>query len=246
MISKETNIKIKHILKEIAQAKGHSIHIDIVNNSRFVFKKCLAYQHVDIYELKIFTAPDVFYKFFDYKKGIQTEIKDRIEKSTEYRIETVDWILDIDKLEVNQIDVTLIKTEWEEINQLQKKLIDSLKRSTDSMDYQNIGNTSRTIMDKLAREVFDKEKHIPENQKIEIHNGKFKNQLSTYVSSTLSGKSNKELRKMAEASINLVSNSIDLMNKTPHKLDANKGFAELCVVSSISVINVIKTIAELE
>jgi hypothetical protein len=247
MIEKDTVTKIKHILKEIAQAKGESIHIEIIQNSRFLFKKHLAYQHMNnVYNLKIYSSPSVFYKYFDYKNMLQKEFRNRINKSTEYIIENTDWLIDIDKLEVNQIDVILVKTEWEEINELQKKLIDSLKKSLDSIDYQNIGNTSRTIMDKLAREIFDKEKHIPNKPTIEVHNGKFKNQLNTYVASELSGKTNKELRKIAKSSINLVSDSIDVMNKTTHKLDVDKKFAELCVISTISVINVIKIISEFE
>lgn len=245
MIAKSTNTKLKHILKEIALAKGESLHIEVINNSRFVFSEHLGLQHLsNVYNLKIYTIPTTFYKYFDLKDMFQKEIKNRINKSTNYIIENVDWILDINKLEVNQIDVVLVKTEWEEINELQKKLIDTLRISNDSIDYQNIGNTSRSIMDKLAREVFDKEKHIPKDQSIEIHNGKFKNQLNTFVASKLAGKSNKELRKIAESCINLVSDSIDVMNKTTHKLDADKRFAELCVISTISVINTIKIISD--
>ena len=245
MIEENTNTKIKHILKEISLARGETIHSEIINNSRFVFsnhwnQKVFPKAH----NLKIYTSPKTFYPNFDYKNMIQKEIKERINQSTDYSIDTIEWVVDLDKLEVNQIDVVLVKTEWEEINELQKKLFDSLKQSVDSIDYQNIGNTSRSIMDKLAREVFKKEKHIPNDPKIEIHTGKFKNQLSTYVASELSGKTNKELRKIAESTINLVSDSIDVMNKTTHKLDADKRFAELCVISTIGVINVIKIIAD--
>ncbi|MBU2928691.1 hypothetical protein [Winogradskyella psychrotolerans] len=247
MIGKSTNTKIKHILKEIARAKEETLHIEIIDNSRFVFKEHWNHREFpNAYDLKIYTSPDIYYKYLDLKFMFQKEIKDRINKSTDYLIDSLDWVLDMSKLEVNQIDVILVKTEWEEINELQKKLIDSLKKSIDSIDYQNIGNTSRSIMDKLAREVFDKGKHIPKDSSIEVHNGKFKNQLNTFVSSELSGKSNKELRKIAESSINLVSDSIDVMNKTTHKLDADKRFAELCVISTISVINVVKIISDFD
>lgn len=245
MIDETLNTKIKHILKEISLAKGETIHTEIISNSRFVFtnhhnQKIFPNAH----NLKIYTSPKAFYQNFSYKNLIQKEIKERINQSTDYIIDSIEWVLDLDKLEVNQIDVVLVKTEWEEINDLQKKLIDSLKNSVDSIDYQNIGNTSRNIMDKLAREIFNKERHIPNDPKIEVHNGKFKNQLSTYVASELSGEANKELRKMAKSTINLVSDSIDVMNTTTHKLDADKRFAELCVISIIGVINVIKIIAD--
>ena len=245
MIDENTNTKIKHILKGISLAKGETIHSEIINNSRFIFSNHWNQKiFPNAHNLKIYTSPKTFYPNFDYKNMIQKEIKERINQSTDYLIDSIEWVVDLDKLEVNQIDVVLVITEWEEINELQKKLIDSLKQSVDSIDYQNIGNTSRSIMDKLAREVFKKEKHIPNDPKIEIHNGKFKNQLSTYVASELSGKTNKELRKIAESTINLVSDSIDVMNKTTHKLDVDKRFAELCVISTIGVINVVKIIAD--
>lgn len=245
MIVETINTKIKHLLKEISLAKGETIHSEIITNSRFVFTNHFNQKiFPNAYNLKIYTSPLAFYQNFDYKIMIQREIKDRINQSTDYLIDSVELVLDLDKLEVNQIDVVLVKTEWEEINELQKKLIDSLKKSVDSIDYQNIGNTSRSIMDKLAREVFNKERHIPNDPKIEVNNGKFKNQLSTYVESELSGETNKELRKIAKSTINLVADSIDVMNKTTHKLDADKMFAELCVISTIGVINVIRIIAE--
>lgn len=246
MINGEISIKIQHALKEIAKSKGETIHIEIVDNSNFFFNEDLAYPHLDnIYNLKVYTSPYVFYKYFDYKTSIQKEIKSRITRSTDYIIETVEWILDLEKLEVKNIEVEVVKTKWKEINELQTKLIELLTNSVDSMDYQNIGNTSRTIMDKLAREVFDKEKHFSEDKSVELQNGKFKNQLSTYLANELAGKPNKELRKIGQSSIDFVSDSIDLMNKTTHKLGADKRFAELCVMSTVSVINLIKIISEI-
>ncbi|WP_115460904.1 hypothetical protein [Winogradskyella aurantiaca] len=245
MIGKSTNTKIKHILKEISKALNETLHCEIIDNSRFVFKEHWNHrQFPNAYDLKIYTIPSIYYKYFESKYLFEKETKERINKSTDYMIDSIDWILDMSKLEVNQIDVVLVKTQWDEINELQKKLVDSLKKSVDSVDYQNIGNTSRTIMDKLAREVFIKEKHVPNDPKIEVYDGKFKNQLNTYVATELKGKSNKELRKVAESSINLVSDSVDVMNKTTHKLDADKRFAELCVISTINVINVVKIVSD--
>lgn len=60
------------------------------------------------------------------------------------------------------------------INELQKKLIENIKMSNQSIDYQNIGNTSRTIMDKLARNVFDPLIHKSDNPEISLQNGNLK------------------------------------------------------------------------
>jgi len=114
-----------------------------------------------------------------------------------------------------------------------------------AIDFQGIGLISRTIMDKLARQVFDAEKHKPKDEKIQVNNGKFKNQLHSYIDKTLSGDSNKEFRKLARSSIDFVEDSIDFMNITTHKLDAEKHLAEVCAVSTISAISIIKLIGKL-
>ena len=70
--------------------------------------------------------------------------------------------------------------------------------------------------------------------------------MNTYIASELKGKKNKGLRKVAISAIEFVSDSIDLMNSTTHKLNAEKHFAELCVISAISAISIVKIIDELE
>ena len=101
-------------------------------------------------------------------------------------------------------------------------------------------------MEKLARQVFDMTKHKPKDEKIQVVNGKYKNQLHTYIDTVLSGDNNKEFRKLAKSSIDFVEDSIDFMNITTHKLDAEKHLAEVCVVSTISAISIIKLISQLK
>ncbi len=76
--------------------------------------------------------------------------------------------------------------------------------------------------------------------------GYFKNQLHTYIDTVLSGDSNREFRKLAKSSIEFVEDSIDVMNKTTHKLDAEKHLAEVCVIGTISAISIVKLIKQLE
>lgn len=57
---------------------------------------------------------------------------------------------------------------------------------------------------------------------------------------------NKEFRKFAEVSIELVERAIDVMNTTTHKINADKHLAKVCVISTISAIRIIKLIREVE
>jgi hypothetical protein len=97
-------------------------------------------------------------------------------------------------------------------------------------------------MDKLARVVFKKEIHKPQDPKIEVHNGKFKNQFQAYFSFELKGSTNKELRTFAKTAIEFVEKSIDLMNKTTHLISAERHYAEVCVTSTLGIISLVKAI----
>jgi hypothetical protein len=101
-------------------------------------------------------------------------------------------------------------------------------------------------MDKLSREVFKEELHKPSNPDIKVHNGNFKNQLHSYIEIELSGKKNKEFRKLAVSAIEFVENAIDLMNSTTHKLNAKEHLAEMSVISTISAVSIVKLIDELD
>jgi hypothetical protein len=54
------------------------------------------------------------------------------------------------------------------------------------------------------------------------------------------------LRKFSITAIDFTEKAIDLMNTTTHKLDVQKHFAEVCVISTINVISLIKAIKEIE
>ncbi len=239
--------KIKHVLKQIAERRSESYMLEILNHSFFDFEQHWNYQTFpNAYNIKIFLTPNIYSKYYELKKGTQDILKKRINDSTELLIDKLKLLPDYDKLELLSSEVKPIYTKWEVINSGQQKLIELLERSTESTDYQNIGNSGRTLMDKLAREVFNPDLHKAEDPSIELYNGKFKNQLHTYITSELKGKKNKGLRKVAESAIEFVSDSINFMNSTTHKLNAEKHFAELCVISAISAVSIIKIIDELE
>ena len=191
-------------------------------------------------------TPDVFTKYFGLIKNSEKIIQYRINESTKLIIANIKILPDYKKLQLVNSQVFPVFTEWEEINQLQQKLLENLQRSNQSIDFQGIGLIARTIMDKLTRQVFDANKHKPKDEKILINKGNFKNQLHTYIDTVLSGESNKKFRKLGKSAIDFVEDSIDIMNETTHKLDAEKHLAEVCVISTINAISMISLIKLLE
>ncbi len=240
--------KLKYVLKQISKQKGESTLIELIDYSFFEFESYWSYKgSAKDCKLKIFLRSDIYAKNYDFKKDLQEIVKARVNNSTnDFCVILTEILPDYDKLEIISLEIKPVYTEWEEINLNQQKLIETLQRSNDSLDYQAIGNLSRTIMDKLARKVFNPDIHVAEDPSIELHNGKYKNQLNTYIYHGLQGQSNKNLRKLAQSTIEFVGNSIDLMNATTHKLNTEKHFAELCVISALSAINIIKTISDLK
>lgn len=248
MTDTDVENKIKYILVQISKQKGDEEYlIELLNHSQFKFEHHWNNQTFpNAYNLEIFITPDIFTKNYSTISDIARVVKSRINNSTKLIIDKLNILPDYNKLQLINSQVIPIKTEWLEINNLQQELIESLQRSTTTTNFQNIGNSARIIMDKIARTVFDLEKHKPKDKEKLVHNGKFKNQLHSYIEAVLSGDKNKEFRKLAKSAIDFVENSCDLMSTTTHKLDAERHLAEVCVISTVSAISIINLIRQLE
>ncbi|MFN3793758.1 MAG: hypothetical protein ACK4RX_03755 [Chitinophagaceae bacterium] len=248
MVGNQVDNKLIHVLIEISKAKrGEENLIEILEHSILKFERHWNYEAFpNAYNLEILITPNIYAKNYHLKDVYTDLIKHRINDSSPLIIDKLKLLPDYDKLEIINSKVFSIITEWEEINELQYKLLESIKTSKTSIDFQNIGLISRTIMEKLASIVFDVNKHKPQKSEVSVKEGKFKNQLHTYIDTVLSGSQNQEFRKLAESAIDLVEDSIDFMNKTTHKLDASKHLAEVCIVSTITAISIIKLVSQLE
>jgi hypothetical protein len=235
--------KFQHMLISISRDASEKEIVEILQHSDFI----ASYQSGTnwlILTLKV--LPDIFSKHAIYILQYTNVLEERIRYTLNIPLDKLKITPDYDKLEIVDTRIQIIYTKWDEINQIQGKLFDLLKAGFDHIDFQNIGNTARTIMLKLAEYVFDPKKHIPDISDIDLSVGKFKNQLHTYIDSILAGESNREFRVLAESSIDFVENSIDLMNKITHKPNAKKHLAEVCVISTISAVSIVKLINELE
>lgn len=240
--------KVKYIVKEICKTNKDFPCVEIIENSEFYVIERTKQRSWDAQEcyIEFKVIPETYIKHVNDINRITGMIRHYFEISTNRNdviIHDLQVNLDYTKVSILNSEVSFIQTEWEEINEMQKHMIESMRRAVNSLDFQNIGNTSRTIMDKLARLVFDPKIHTTTAQ-IELSNGKFKNQFRVYIQNVLSGEKNKELRHFSESAIEFIEKSIDLMNKTTHRLDVQKHFAEVCVISTISVISLIKAVSE--
>jgi hypothetical protein len=234
--------KYLYILKELSRKKGEKDLYEILEKSEFKFSNHWNQKSFpNLFDLEILTSPDLYTEYYDKKSRFEETLLKRINDSTPIMIDTLEIKPDYDRIQIINSQIESIQTPWHEINEYQKKLLDTLTMAKQSLDYQNVGLISRTIMEKLADLLFKPEIH--NDLKMDLSKGKFKNQLHAFIQYQLKGKSNEELRKFAKNSVNFSRDAIDVIQKTTHNLDGQGYFAEICAISTI---NLVKTISEIK
>jgi len=241
--------KLKFLVTEICRDRKIESALKIIENSEFSFEERKGHYtyESDKYELIFDLDPNIYIKFVDKISDLSDIIKfyfEKVSDSLNIEIQRVIIKPDYNKINVLSPKISIVKTPWKEVNDLQNEIINSMKTAQTTLDFQNIGNSARTIMDKISRIVFNPEIHKAPKQ-VKVNNGNFKNQLHTFIKSNLEGEKNKELRRFSISAIDFTENSIDLMNQTTHKLDVQKHFAEVCVISTINIVSLLKAISEL-
>lgn len=235
--------KIIYIVTEIIRNNKDNSALEFMQNSSFIFEESNDRFTLGSYYLELKVLPEIFAKNYSHIERVRGLIQHCFFQSSNIVLTKIDIKPDYDKISILNSEVSIVETPWEEINNLQKKLIESMNNSNSSIDFQGIGLIARTIMEKLAKIVFNPKIHIAPEM-VDVTDGKYKNQFHTYITTVLNGSSNKELRSFAKSAVEFTENAIDLMNQTTHKLDVQRHFAEVCVISTISVINLIKAVNE--
>lgn len=196
------------------------------------------------YNFILIVDPEVYKKYQNRLSGLEEAIRAKYYKFRHEFVNKIETFPDLNKFQILHNQVSKVDTPWIEINNEQNHLL-KLQRSVQStIDYQNIGNACRTLLQKLADTVFDSSKHIAEDKNIDLGESKFKNRLHTYIKSELVGPGKKELRDYALSVITVAEKSVDLANKLTHDLNADSLIAESCIISTITVISIIKLIAK--
>ena len=234
--------KIVYLLKKLYNSdRNRKWMSEILTYSRFIFKPHWKQRSIEnLFDLNIYLDHEIFLKHISQNKTICSLIKDDLHLISEILINKIIISPDYEKMAISGSEIHPIYTEWEEINIGQQKLIEQLERSSDSIDFQNIGNSSRNILEKLANEVFKPGVHQSRDINIDTSPGKYKNQLHSYIKFKLSGTENKELRQFMESAITMIEKCVNLANSLTHKIDAERTLGEVCVVSTISAISIIK------
>ncbi|MCD4769618.1 MAG: hypothetical protein K8R35_05570 [Bacteroidales bacterium] len=216
---------------------------EIVVHSEFEFTDHWNQRSIpNLYNLQIKTDHDLLIKRLDSKESICEIIKSDILKLADIWIDKVALFPDYNKVQIVRGELKPIYTSHDSINLGQQKLLDQLEKATDSDDFRNIGNSSRSLLEKLAEEVFDPSIHTPQDSDNDVRQGKFKNQLHAYIRHELGGAKNQVLRNFAESAIETVERSIDLSNKLTHKIKAKRTIAEFCIVATISAVSIINLV----
>lgn len=194
------------------------------------------------HNLHLIVNPEIYKKHQGHLRNFKISIAKKFEEFSHISILNVEVYPNLNKFQILRNNYTPIITPWEEINKGQEHLIDSLRTAKETIDYQNIGNSSRTLLQKVSTIVFNPSKHKADGIAIDLSEGKFKNRLHTYIKAELGGDENKELRDFALSVITTAEKSVDIANKLTHDLNANPLLAESCVISTITAISIVRLI----
>ena len=196
----------------------------------------------EIYNLKIVTDPEVYKKYHNFIDSIEREIIAKIRQFTKLYIYNVETIPDLRKFRILENKIVPVNTPWEKINVDQSRIVSQLRTATEILDFQNIGNSCRMLLQNLSNIVFKANQHISTEKSVDLSEGKFKNRLRTYIKCELNEKQNEELKEYGLAIVIATEKSVDLANKVTHDLNASALMAEFCVESTWAVVNIVKLI----
>lgn len=235
------NIKIDQFLIHFFDKEETADIHEFLIHSEIFFEPDGASSWSGAIKLIIVSNPEIYKKYYQQFKYFKERISNQLFELTRAVISNIRITPDLRKFQILENRYTPVLTPWEEINKYQSILIDQLRTATEPVHYQNIGNTSRTIMQKISDIVFNPDVHIGPADK-DLSAGKFKNRLHTFIRIELGGEEYKEIRDFSISVIDTAEKSIDLANKLTHSLNADSLIAESCVISTISAVNMIKII----
>jgi hypothetical protein len=134
-----------------------------------------------IHEITFTVPATVFKKYEESIPYFQAKLKEDFHRFHQLNHVIVYLTADWAKLEIISTRVVSVPTAWEEINNLQNLLLSQLHTATETISFQNIGNSSRHLLRKLADTVFDEKKLVAKQIVFETSPENFKNRLWSFV-----------------------------------------------------------------
>lgn len=127
---------------------------------------------------------------------------------------------------------------WDEIKNAITELENDCRYAETTMDYQNLGNSCRHLIIKVAQLVYDPKVHnnITDDGKT-IGKSDAVEMLSSFFSHSLRGKHNKTLKEYAQATNNLA-------NKLTHDTNVTRREMLIAVSSTMNLVYIVGTIGE--
>lgn len=217
-----------------------NIHDFLQNSELFIYAEYLLIDSVS-YLVEFLVHPEAFKRHQDRLRPFERRICDKLSSISHHTYNPTPSRPNLDKFQVLTNTLVPVTTPWEQINLGQEDLLSQLRNSSSEVEFQNIGNSARTLLQKLAAQVFNPDKHKSEKGH-PLGEAYFKNRLYAYIENMLGGSSNKELRDYVLSIITTTENSVDLSNKLTHDLKATSLIAETCVIGTITTISLIKLI----
>jgi hypothetical protein len=235
-----------HYLVDLYDTPNSRVFHEFIKSSNIWIEQTSVYRSTpkdgQDYKLYLIVAPDVLKKYQDHLDGIKRSLKKIFHTFYQRNIQNIVIKPDLDKFKIIDNSFVALNTPWEDINKDQEHLLALLKTTKEIQDFQNIGNSSRTIMEKVSNIVFDPVKHLPETKETDLSKGKYKNRLRAYIYSELGGSDNKEVRLFAYSIIESCEKSINLSNALTHDLKATSLMAESSVMGVLTTLNIIRLV----
>jgi hypothetical protein len=189
-----------------------------------------------------FTVSAPTFKRHEYLiEAFRSKLKEDLHKLHQFNSVKVDLTADWEKLEIVSTRIEPILTPWQEINKMQDNLMTQMQLANDTIFFQNVGNTCRHLLMKLADVVFDSKKHTPTNNSFDLGRENSKNRLWAFVLYKFPNSStNDKVREYAESLLNCADKGINLSNTVTHALKADNFLAQSCAISTITIVHFIK------
>jgi hypothetical protein len=214
---------------------------EFVKNASIEYFKAQGYGDDNIIQLRITVPYSIFAEhhrnFSDYKDDIMGVVKVAQGWDIDDVIFTTDWT----KLKLATL-ISPAETPWKEINDMQDRLLKEVKASEKTLDFMQVGLTSREMLKKLAELVYDDGKHRNFAEDRNVGSNESKNRLWAYVSYKFSNDNRSDVIDYYKAILNASDKAINLANTTTHKGTDDSFFASTCAISAITTVHIIKMI----
>jgi hypothetical protein len=195
------------------------------------------------FEFTFQVPAQTFKKYVDQHNSFMGILKDGLHKYHQYDSVLVHLTADWEKLEVVSTEIKPVLTPWQEINEMQDAIVSQIHTAGETISFQNVGNTARHLLRKMADMVFEEDKHTPADNKYDLRPDSYKNRLWAFLLYKIpSSATGDAVRAYAKSLLETTDKAIDLSNSVTHALNADAFLSQSCAVSALTTVHFIKLV----